>query len=154
MGSQADQLRAFVADADVPCPNCGYSLRALTADRCPECREHLTLEVRITNSRLGGLIGAGAGLLAGAGAGATFFTVMGLYAVKRGGFSDKSAAFALTYYPVIVAVVEGLLAFFLLRAPGRTWFRRLPATFRALVILAGWGATACAVFFFMKMIPG
>ena len=28
----------------VPCPNCGYNLRGLTAADCPECGEKFTLE--------------------------------------------------------------------------------------------------------------
>lgn len=30
-------LTAFLADHDVPCIRCGYNLRCLTTNRCPEC---------------------------------------------------------------------------------------------------------------------
>jgi hypothetical protein len=30
-------LRDNLADRDSPCPGCGYSLRGLTGDTCPEC---------------------------------------------------------------------------------------------------------------------
>jgi hypothetical protein len=30
-------LAALLQEHDVPCPCCGYSLRGLTSDRCPEC---------------------------------------------------------------------------------------------------------------------
>jgi hypothetical protein len=152
LSRQTDQLRAFLADSDTPCPNCAYNLRTLTTDRCPECNEQLTLEARITNPRLGPLIAAAAGLLTGAGAAAAFFTVMGLYAIKRGGISGPAAAFVFTYYPVIVVVAEGSLSLLLLRGPGRTWFRRLQEPGRWLVILGAWGLTATAVFVFIRMI--
>ena len=33
----AAMLRTFLAARDVPCPRCGYNLRAATGDRCAEC---------------------------------------------------------------------------------------------------------------------
>lgn len=60
------ELRAHLADRDVPCPSCHYSLRALTTDRCPECSQQLVLAVRLAEPRLGlwiaGLIGLAAGV--------------------------------------------------------------------------------------------
>ncbi|MEO1535249.1 MAG: hypothetical protein AAFS11_06795 [Planctomycetota bacterium] len=35
--SDADQLRAYLADRDVPCPGCKYNLRDLVHVSCPEC---------------------------------------------------------------------------------------------------------------------
>lgn len=59
-------LRAFLADRDAPCPNCGYNLRALTAENCPECNAALELRVGLVEPRLGaflcGAIGLGAGI--------------------------------------------------------------------------------------------
>ena len=60
------ELRAHLADRDVPCPSCSYSLRALTTDRCPECNQQLVLAVRLAEPRLAlwvtGLIGLAVGL--------------------------------------------------------------------------------------------
>lgn len=60
------ELRAHLADRDVPCPSCNYSLRALTTDRCPECNQQLVLAVRLAEPRLAlwitGLIGLAVGL--------------------------------------------------------------------------------------------
>lgn len=57
-------LKGYVADRDVPCPSCGYCLRGLTSDRCPECNEWLALRVGLAEPRLGmfivGLIGPAA----------------------------------------------------------------------------------------------
>ena len=66
--ADAAMLRAYLAARDVACPQCGYNLRALTGDVCPECGEKLTLGVRMVEPKqaapIAGLIGlsAGAGL--------------------------------------------------------------------------------------------
>jgi hypothetical protein len=55
-------------DRDVPCPSCGYNLRNLTGEVCPECGEALALRVNVLEPRqaasLAGLVilSAGAGL--------------------------------------------------------------------------------------------
>ena len=36
-------LRQYLANRDAPCPNCGYNLRNLTGEACPECGETLYL---------------------------------------------------------------------------------------------------------------
>ncbi len=46
-------LLEFVGDRDVPCPRCGYNLRALTKPVCPECREELRLTVGRAKMRFG-----------------------------------------------------------------------------------------------------
>jgi hypothetical protein len=43
-------LAAFLADRDVPCPGCGYNLRGLPSDRCPECHAALSVD-RLTPIR-------------------------------------------------------------------------------------------------------
>lgn len=35
--SDADELRVYLAERDAPCPRCGYNLRGVTAEACPEC---------------------------------------------------------------------------------------------------------------------
>lgn len=37
-------LRTFLERRDAPCPNCGYNLRGLTAEACPECKHALRLQ--------------------------------------------------------------------------------------------------------------
>lgn len=59
-------LARHLAEFDESCPSCGYSLRALTGDRCPECNQGLVLRVGLAEPRLGafiaGLVGVGMGL--------------------------------------------------------------------------------------------
>jgi hypothetical protein len=59
-------LRQFLADRDIECPGCGYNLRGLTGDRCPECASALALAINLHEPRsaafISGLVGIGAGL--------------------------------------------------------------------------------------------
>ena len=41
-------LSMFLRGRDVPCPLCGYNLRDLTQQQCPECRHELRLTVGVT----------------------------------------------------------------------------------------------------------
>ena len=43
----------FLHERDIACPRCGYNIRNLTHDHCPECREELALTVRTRGLRLG-----------------------------------------------------------------------------------------------------
>jgi hypothetical protein len=65
-GGDRGFLRAYLADRDVACPQCGYNLRALTGDTCPECGEKLALGVRMVEPKqaapIAGLIGLSAGV--------------------------------------------------------------------------------------------
>ncbi len=40
-----DLLREFLSHRDAMCPACGYNLRGLTGQACPECAAALTLDV-------------------------------------------------------------------------------------------------------------
>ena len=61
-------LQRYLANRDVPCPQCRYNLRDLTGNRCPECGEELELRVSPAEPRqaapIAGLVilAAGAGL--------------------------------------------------------------------------------------------
>jgi hypothetical protein len=45
MPSDSELLKAYLADRDVPCPGCGYSLRGCVAESCPECARPFALGV-------------------------------------------------------------------------------------------------------------
>lgn len=67
--TDAGFLQSFLAERDTPCPNCGYNLRCLTSDRCPECAEGLRLQVGLQEPRLAAYVGGLIGLASGAGFG-------------------------------------------------------------------------------------
>lgn len=47
------QLVEFLQDRNAPCPLCGYNLRNLTDDLCPECQQKLRLTVGALHVRFG-----------------------------------------------------------------------------------------------------
>ncbi|MEM9166950.1 MAG: hypothetical protein AAGB48_07970 [Planctomycetota bacterium] len=42
--NDAEQLRSYLAERDVPCPGCGYNLRGVREPVCPECGETILLD--------------------------------------------------------------------------------------------------------------
>ncbi|MCH8165569.1 MAG: hypothetical protein IH889_08165 [Planctomycetes bacterium] len=51
--SEAELLKALLAERDLPCPVCGYNLRAIASTNCPECGAKLDLRVGSTDLKLG-----------------------------------------------------------------------------------------------------
>ncbi|MBX3406981.1 MAG: hypothetical protein KF869_09470 [Phycisphaeraceae bacterium] len=60
-------LTRFIASRDTPCPVCGYNLRGLLGNRCPECGRRLVLAVGTTEPRLAAFIAGLVGLSSGLG---------------------------------------------------------------------------------------
>ncbi|MCZ6736301.1 MAG: hypothetical protein O7C65_10990 [Planctomycetota bacterium] len=69
--SEAELLKVLLAERDLPCPVCGYNLRAISSTNCPECGAKLDLRVGSTDLKLGPwlaallVIGLPLGFLAG-----------------------------------------------------------------------------------------
>ncbi len=70
--SEAQLLELLLAARDIPCPVCGYNLRAIASTNCPECGAQLDLRVGSTDLKLGPwlasllVVGLPLGFLAGA----------------------------------------------------------------------------------------
>ncbi len=107
--SEAELLKALLAERDLPCPVCGYNLRAIASTNCPECGAKLDLRVGSTDLKLGPWLAA---LLASAlplGI-VSFFLVIGLGA----GDPILFAVFfvgALAYTLLLAVVVSNRRAF-------------------------------------------
>jgi hypothetical protein len=54
--SEEDLRRAYLDRFDAPCPVCGYNLRKLTADICPECGQRFVLQVGTINAPIAPLV--------------------------------------------------------------------------------------------------
>jgi hypothetical protein len=52
------RLVEFLQDRDASCPLCGYNLRNLTDETCPECRHELRLTVGVDGVRFGWFLAA------------------------------------------------------------------------------------------------
>ncbi|MCG3129130.1 MAG: hypothetical protein CHACPFDD_04040 [Phycisphaerae bacterium] len=132
-----DALAQFLAARDVPCPGCGYNLRGLTAPRCPECAQELTLRVNLQEPRLAGFI---AGLVALA-AGTGFSGLLLIYGcvrllVERGLPAGRAWLHPFLYVTFAGLVIEGacLLAWIALRPR----IRRARRAWRVTLIIACW----------------
>jgi len=59
-------LKLFLEDRDQPCPQCGYNLRDLAGNKCPECGEEIVLRLHFAEPKqaaaLAGLIALAAGV--------------------------------------------------------------------------------------------
>lgn len=137
-------LRQFVAGRDVSCPACGYSLRDLESDRCPECGEGLVLRVNLVEQKLGLFIACIIGLAVGLGFNATILAwtgVVTLFGGYRLGIDEMAS-------PVVsTAALGGALWSVLVR---RSRFRRLDWRSKAGLVALAWAASAVsATLFFL-----
>ena len=51
--SESELLKMLLAVRDIPCPVCGYNLRASSSVNCPECGAKLDLRVGSTDLKIG-----------------------------------------------------------------------------------------------------
>lgn len=47
MGESPSELQKYLADRDALCPGCGYNLRGLAGDRCPECARRISISTLV-----------------------------------------------------------------------------------------------------------
>jgi len=133
-GTPDAHLRAFIANSDHPCPNCGYNLRGLRASACPECNQELKLTIGLVEPKLGAWLAGVLGLAVGAGfslmmMGYLMFTAM-LWATNP--FQQADVIFVI----VLPAVFMGACLLALLRNRGR--FRKLALPIRIGVAVTCW----------------
>jgi hypothetical protein len=139
---QADEelLREYLARGDAPCPGCGYNLRGLTTDVCPECAQRLLLSVSLAEPRVGLLLAGTVGLAAGAG----FSILVGLWGLMEG-------ARAKHLLPLVVAIaVEGVALRWWVKH--RTWVRTRDPAARIVLVGACWTLTAAMAAWFMAVV--
>jgi hypothetical protein len=138
--SDSNLLQTYLAERDVACPGCGYNLRGLASEACPECRQALRLSVSLERPVTRAwfttiiplwIVGGGAAV-----AMLIVFVVAGdeilpdLMDMIRGrGGNDVMWMFIV--YPTLVAIALTIAAWRLSRAKGRRWFVSTP--YQALV---------------------
>lgn len=110
---ERDWLIEFLRDRDVACPLCGYNLRGLYSDRCPECGRGVRLSVLLVEPYLCLWVSIAVGLGASAGIG-VFFAVI----LSQEGWPPSpliwvrvSLAYFLASIPLFVAVLLGRRGF-------------------------------------------
>lgn len=96
-------LTRFIASRDTPCPVCGYNLRGLLGNRCPECGRMLVLAVGTTEPRLAAFIAGLVGLSSGLGFSALLLVYLLFEAMfGRRGFSPRMLEVALLVMGALV----------------------------------------------------
>ena len=138
-----DALREYLATRDAACPSCGYNLRGLTSDRCPECHQEIALRVSLVDPRVGlFLVGVVAWAL-----GAGFSALLLLYGVivliRFGTFGPNDLFFRIL---VISGLIQGGVLVCLLGYNRRV--RRLSTLSRLLIAVSGFAASLANVLIF------
>jgi hypothetical protein len=87
-------LTTYLAGRDAACPHCGYNLRDLAGDRCPECGDGLALRVGLAEPRQGVLIAGLVGLSAGAGLSGLLLVYIGIQVLRDSNMGFFARRFA------------------------------------------------------------
>lgn len=132
-------MTLYLAQNDAPCPACGYNLRDLTTDHCPECNQRLRLALRLDESCTGQLIGAICGLVACSGAGGLLLLfVSWMTFTHPGSRLEGEERITLLVLPLVAIAGFGTPAWLLGRRPGRAWFVRRSSQARWFIVVACW----------------
>ena len=138
-----DLLRAFLAGRDFDCPICGYNIRDLQTDVCPECGRQIQLQVGAVEPRQAICVVGLIGLAAGAGFSGLLVVYVGIRLLidRYPPVPDR-----FIYLTVLPLVVESALLYLWLRR----WkqIRQLPRSISGPLVIACWAASLINVVFF------
>ncbi len=144
---RAELLRSYLRDYDAPCPSCGYSLRDLMGDSCPECGEGIALRVELAQPKMRMWITGLIGLSLGLGFHGIVLVILLAIAFFEGAIDDLWPE----AWPIgLGALVAGGGLAGWLAASG--WIRRRPAGVRIGLSFLCWGSTAATVSLFLMVI--
>lgn len=138
-------LVSYLAERDEPCPACGYNLRALQTDRCPECNRELVLQLRLAEPRMAAWIASISGAAAMIGFNGLLMGYFFFYQIsRRGTFSPPLS----DLIPLAVSLIVASAGLALLIRTRRA-FGNLPEGLRVAIALGSWLVTiASAIVFF------
>jgi hypothetical protein len=129
----AELLHQFLRGRDVACPSCGYNLRDLPGDRCPECGQVIALRLQMAEPKLAAMLTGLIGISAGAGLNGLLliYFMMMVFVVRR---RAPGMGYFLAFNLVGFAVEGTALAAWLL-----LWrrIRRLPPVARWVLAAVG-----------------
>lgn len=141
-------LAPYLRNQDHPCPTCGYNLRGLTRDTCPECSQTLRLSIHAERPRLPVI--ALAVLALGVGAGFGALILLGLVARAV----DSNAPLAALWSHggwFATAAIAWHAALMLALSLARRRLAKLSPTGRAIVVAAAWSSAALWIFAFTRL---
>lgn len=140
MGGSPDNvelLREFLAETDVPCPNCRYNLRALREAACQECGDPLALVLSGRAPKFKASMAAGLPLTMGSGL--FFFLTLGAVVY---GSEDSMRAEPRTITALAVATAVCTVAAVAFWRRQRAMGRLPLGQIRAIAVIA-WVFTIC-----------
>jgi hypothetical protein len=126
------RLVEFLQDRDAPCPLCGYNLRNLPDDACPECRQTLRLTVGVHHVRIGWFLATVTPSLF-SGVAAVLMLILMVAVLASGAGPLPPAIFALD----LLGLASGVVALVLIVR--RHEFIRLPSRDQRKWAMVAWG---------------
>lgn len=81
---ESELLKQLLALREIPCPVCGYNLRGIESDKCPECGAKLDLRVGSSDLKLGLWIAAILGVALPLGFGLIMTLLFSYMSLKEG----------------------------------------------------------------------
>ena len=141
---EGELLRRFLGGREVACPGCGYNLRDLTGDRCPECGQAIVLQLQLAEPRQGALLTGLIGLSAGAGLNGLLLVYLAIMVLVI----DRNAGGMEAFFVINLGglIVQGVAMLIWLRNWRR--IRRLNTTVRWALAAAGWGLSLLNIIIF------
>ncbi len=116
---ESELLKQLLALREFPCPVCGYNLRGIESDKCPECGAKLDFRVVSADLKLGPWIAAILGVALPLGFG-VIMTLLFSYIVFVEGFSGNGEEYILGLF-LLLTIVEGVALGLLLRKRKKFW---------------------------------
>lgn len=140
-----DTLTAYLRDRDVACPACGYNLRGLTANRCPECEMGVVLSVQLAEPPIVPYVLAVVGLASsGAAFGVALLCVLAISLFKLGPPRGEEAVLLLVM-PVLVLLFDIPAVMGLLNGRARRRFNQATKSARWKLVAACWSISLAIV---------
>jgi hypothetical protein len=139
-----EELRRYIAERDIPCPGCGYNLRGLASNRCPECNRLLRLTVAAVDAGIGPLIAAALGLGSSGAAGAALLAVVACLVITEKDWPRGDEFTVLVFAPLVIALASTIAVLALASRPVRGRFLRQGRPAQVWIAIACWGLSAAA----------
>ena len=126
-------LRRYLADRDAECPGCGYNVRGLTTDICPECGQALVLSLRVREPKQAAMIAGLVGLSMGAGFGGLLLVYLAIVIIVGSPGTPPEMFWIVNTAGLIVhgVAIAGWLRYW-------TAIRRISFARRALLVTICW----------------
>ena len=119
---ESELLKQLLALREIPCPVCGYNLRAIESDKCPECGAKLDLRVGSSDLKLGLWIAAILAIALPLGFATIWAALFCYFWIVKGNYD--SGEWIATGSLLLLALIEGFALGVLVRIRKRFWTMR------------------------------